>query len=278
MPALLAAHDSRLIIGPVGPYFAGLLYFALNQYRGPFTDKRVRQAAQYALDKNAIVRILGGPRLAAPAAQVILPGSVGYVGGWSPYPDEGGNGDPAKAKSLLARAGYPNGVSIKLLFPESEPNPRVAQSAQASLHAAGFNVTLVQTTQQDLYGKYLYVPASARHGAWDVALTGWIPDWFGNNGRTTLQPLFTAPGPGSGDFGGYDNPKADRLVQRALRAKTPALARRNWERANRQITSDAAALVAVAQKWPIFHSSRVQGCVWWWLALNCDPTNVWLKR
>jgi ABC-type transport system substrate-binding protein len=278
MPALLSAHDTRLIIGPPGTYYSGLLYFALNQYAGPFSNKLVREAAEYALDRNAIVRILGGPLVATPATQVILPGNVGYVPQWEPFPDGNGNGDTAKAKALLAAAGHPNGLPVKLVVSQNEPNPRIAQSAQASLAAAGFHVTLVQTTLQDLYGKYLYVPSTAKSDAWDLALTGWIPDWFGNNGRTTLQPLFTAPGPGSADFGGYHNATVDALVRGALRATTPAAASLEWARANRAITSDAAALIAAAQKWPIFHSSRVQGCVWWVDDLNCDPTNVWLKR
>jgi peptide/nickel transport system substrate-binding protein len=278
IPSLLASHDARLTIGPTGPYYSVSAFFSQNTYAGPFKKRLVRQAAAYALDRRAIVRILGGSAVAEPASQVVLPGNVGYVNGWRPYLTSDGTGNAAKAKALLATAGYPNGVSITLLTSNAEPGPRIAQSAQASLAAAGFKVKILQVSTQDEYGKYLFVPASAKRDAWDLAWTGWVPDWFGNNGRTTLQPLFTAPGNGSVDFGGYNDARVNALVDSALHAKSAALAARNWTAANRRITSDAVVLVAAAQKWPVFHSARVQNCVWWWYVTGCDPTNVWLSR
>ena len=50
-----------------------------------------------------------------------------------------------------------------------------------------------------------------------------------------------------------------------------------WARAQRQTMSDAAAIPLDNQKWPIYHSSAVHGCNFWWVGLNCDPTNVWLS-
>ena len=119
------------MIGPAGPYYVALnVYLALNQYAGPMKNKLVRQAVEYAVDKNAIVQIFGGPRIAAPANQVVLPGNVGYIPDFNPYPNNGGNGDPAKAKSLLAKAGYPNGVDVKLLYADHRPGaPRRAVDA-----------------------------------------------------------------------------------------------------------------------------------------------------
>ena len=55
---------------------------------------------------------------------------------------------------------------------------------------------LVSATQSDFYGKYLENPTTAKRDVWDIAPPGWIPDWFGNNGRSTIVPLLTKPGPG----------------------------------------------------------------------------------
>lgn len=279
LPGLISAKDDRLVIGPAGPYYVALnTYLALNQYHGPMQNKLVREAAEYAVDKNAIVQIFGGARIATPANQVVLPGNVGYISKYDPYPDNDGNGDPAKAKQLLAKAGYPNGVAIKMLYATTDPAPRVAQSLQASLDKAGFKVTLVPTTGADFYGKYMLVPSTAKKGVWDVAAPGWIPDWFGNNGRSVIQPLFTNPLPGSSDFGGYDSPVTDKLVQQALTATSVAGAQSAWEKANAQIMTDAAAVPLEFQKYTAYHSSRVQGCVFWFFDINCDPTNVWLSK
>jgi len=194
LPQLIDQKDSRLLIGPSGPYYVALqTYLALNEYAGPMKNKLVRQAANYAVNKNAIVQVYGGPRIAAPATQVVLPGNVGYIKNFDPYPDNNGNGDPAKSKALLAKAGHPNGLAIKLLYSTTDPGPRVAQALQASLDKGGFKVKLVPATQADFYGKYLLNISTAKRDVWDMAPPGWIPDWFGNNGRSVVQPLFSSP-------------------------------------------------------------------------------------
>lgn len=277
LPQLFAAGDKRLIVGPTGSYVALNTYLALNQYAGPMKKKLVREAVEYAVDKNAVVQIYGGPKIAAAANQVILPGNVGYISNYNPYPNNNGAGDPAKAKSLLKAAGYPNGLTIKLLYSTNDPMPRVAQSLQASLGKAGFKVKLVSATQSDFYGKYLLSPSTAKRDVWDIAPPGWIPDWFGNNGRSVIQPLFTSPGNGSSDFGGYSSKLTDGLVAKALTATSQEQAAAFWQKANAQLMKDAATVPVEIQKWPLFHSTRVQGCLFWIPDLNCDPTNVWLN-
>jgi peptide/nickel transport system substrate-binding protein len=278
LPQLVSANDDRLIIGPTGPYYVALqVYLALNQYAGPMKNKLVRQAVEYAVDKNAVVQIYGGPRIAAPATQVILPGSVGFIPRLDPYSSNDGGGDPEKAKELLAKAGYPDGLDIKLLYSTTDPSPRVAQSLQASLGKAGFKVKLIPATQSDFYGKYMLNPSAAKRGVWDIAPPGWIPDWFGNNGRSVVQPLFTNPGNGSSDFGGYESRVTNAFVDKALTASSEDQAESYWKKANAQLLKDAATVPVEIQKWPLFHSSRVHGCEFWILDLNCDPTNVWLE-
>ncbi len=276
LPGLEGSPD--LVIGPPGNYDVALnVYLALNQYAGPFTNKLVREAAAYAVDKNAVVQIEGGPKIASVANQPIIPGNTGYIGGYNPYPDNNGNGDPAKAKALLKQAGYPHGVTIKMLYSTTQPMPRVAQSLQASLSAAGFNVKFVPVTQAAFYGSYLENPSTSKRDVWDIAPPGWIPDWMGNNGRAILEPLFTDPGNGSNDFGGYSSPVTDSIISKALAAPTLAAATTLWSQAERQIMSDVAAIPVEYQKWPVYHSSAVHGCSFWWFDLNCDPTNVWLS-
>ena len=278
IPGLIASKDKRLVIGPSGPYYVALnTYMAMNEYAGPMKNKLVRQAAEYALNKNAIVQIFGGPRIAAPADQVVLPGNVGYIPNYHLYPNNHGNGDPAKSKAMLAKAGFPNGVSLKLLYATTDPAPRVAQSMQASLQKGGFTVKLVPTTGADFYGKYMLVTSTAQKEAWDIAAPGWIPDWFGNNGRSVIQPLFTHPGNGSSNYSGYNSATTNTMVNQALTADTPGQAAAFWRKANAQIMKDAAVVPIEFQKFTAYHSSRVQGCDFWFFTINCDPTNVWLK-
>jgi ABC-type transport system substrate-binding protein len=275
---LIAAHDKRLIIAPPGRYYAAFPYYlVLNHYTGPMTNRLVRRAVAAAVDKQTIVQIAGGPRIGAVADQMVLPGSVGYLASLARSRVNGGAGDPGAAKALLARAGYPHGLAIKLLESTTEPGPRVAQALQASLNRGGFKVTLVRATQADYYGRYLLQPGTAKRDLWDLALPGWIPDWFGSNGRTMLQPLFTQAGLGSTNFGGYDDALTNRLVDSALKARTPATAATLWERANERLAHEVAAVPLVVVKSTIYLSSRVHGCNWFFWDASCDVTNIWLS-
>ena len=279
LPSLMSTHNSGLVIGPTaaGPASISLgTYLTLNQYAGPFTNKLVREAVAYGVNKNAIVQILGGKSIASMTSQLVLPGNVGYIPNYNPFPDNNGAGDPAKAKQLLAQAGK-TGVTLKLLYSTTDPAPRVAQALQSSLDAAGFHVQLVPVTQSDFYGKYLTVPATAKRDVWDLAAPGWIPDWFGNNGRSTIVPLLTQPGLGSNDFGGYTSSTVNSFINAALSAPNAAAAAQNWQKADSAAMQDVANVPVNVQKWPIFHSARVHGCNFFWFGLNCDPTNVWLS-
>jgi ABC-type transport system substrate-binding protein len=279
LPSLEAQKSTGLVIGPTAAGAASMAlgtYLTLNQYAGPLKNKLVREAVAYAVNKNAIVQILGGKAVGSTTSQLVLPGNVGYIPNFSPFPDNNGSGDPAKAKALLAQAGK-SGVTLKLLYSTTDPMPRVAQSLQASLDAAGFHVKLISATQSDFYGKYLESPPTAKGDVWDLAPPGWIPDWFGNNGRSTLVPLLTQPGTGSNDFDGYTSPVVEKDIAAALSASSTAAATTSWQAADTAAMKDVAVVPINVQKWPIFHSAAVHGCNFFWFGLNCDPTNVWLS-
>lgn len=77
----------------------------------PVEDARVRQALNYAVDKQAIIdSILGGAGV--PATGMISSSSLGYDSSLEPYPY-----DPGRAQELLAEAGYPEGFEIGMACP-----------------------------------------------------------------------------------------------------------------------------------------------------------------
>src|SRR3981081_2229928 len=125
---------------------AAVSYSVFNQQspnqNSAMKNVQVRQAVEYAIDKSAIAQALGGSKIAQPASQIRAPGDVGYQP-FSLYPTPGDKGDPQKAKQLLAAAGYPNGLTLKLLYPTTQDNPKVAQLIQADLEAAGIKVQMI---------------------------------------------------------------------------------------------------------------------------------------
>lgn len=115
-------------------------YLGLNLDKKPLNDRRVRQAIAYAVDKQAITRdTLRGT--AAVADGMIMPGSWGYNPGIRKY-----RHDVAKAKALLAEAGYPHGFDVNFWAPESGSGMQIpkemATLIQAQLAEAGIRAKL----------------------------------------------------------------------------------------------------------------------------------------
>jgi peptide/nickel transport system substrate-binding protein len=169
---------------------------------------------------------------------------------------------------------------LKLPYRTTTVHPQVAQTDQAALKAAGFNVQLIAVTPaNNFYTQYRQNPTATKTGAWDIAEAGWIPDWLGNNGRSVIEPLFDGRGygPGSTDYGGYNSPAMNALIDKALSAATVADATKDWQDAAKLATQDAVIVPLGAQKVAVYHSSRVQNCIFNFFNENCDVTNVWLS-
>src|SRR4030095_11810259 len=108
----------------------------------PFTDKRVRIAANLAADEDAIIKhVLNG--LGDRVATAVNPMAFGWDQNLKPYKQ-----DLARAKKLMAEAGYPNGVDV--VFNEGPPTvePALQQTNDAivaDMTKAGFRVKRIYT-------------------------------------------------------------------------------------------------------------------------------------
>ena len=102
----------------------------------PFADLRVRQATQYAIDTEALVKTIFYGEV-EPANQWIYKGHWGYNSAVAGYPY-----NPEKAKKLLAEAGYPKGFKTKLLYRTSPERDELYTAVQGYLKAVGINAEL----------------------------------------------------------------------------------------------------------------------------------------
>ncbi|HEY5258665.1 MAG TPA: ABC transporter substrate-binding protein [Candidatus Baltobacteraceae bacterium] len=143
-------------------------YIAMNMDRPPFDKLAVRQAFAYALNLPQIVAAFY-PKGAMVANNFTPPGMLGDNPAVKAYPY-----DPAKAKALLAQAGFPHGFSTELYYP-SIPRPympepqRIAEAIQAQLKAVGINAAL------DPFEWAVFLD-KVRHGEHPVCLIGWSGD------------------------------------------------------------------------------------------------------
>ncbi|MDQ6616991.1 MAG: ABC transporter substrate-binding protein [Actinomycetota bacterium] len=285
LAGMVASKDPNLIIGPDGENFVSINpYISINLQSpnngGALSKLPVRQALEYAFDKVADSQVYGGAAVSKPLNQIIPSGSVGYIAGYNPYPTPGDKGDPAKAKQLLQQAGYaPGQITLKLAYRTNTVHPDIATTDQAALQAAGFNVQLIPVTPANtIYTKYWQNPDAGKSGAWDIGEPGWIPDWFGNNGRSVISPLFDGRtyGKNSTDYGDYNSPTVNASIDKALSATSTADATTAWQDAARQVMQDAVVVPIGAQKTTIYHGTKVKNCLFWVFSQNCDITNLYL--
>jgi ABC-type transport system substrate-binding protein len=115
-------------------------------------DKRLREALEYALDKSAIAKALGFG-LYKPLKTLPPEGEWGYDPTYNPRPS-----NPAKAKELVAAAGYPNGLKAKLLIGFTPPERDAGTALKQYLDAAGFQIDLDVADPGRFYGTIFYTP------------------------------------------------------------------------------------------------------------------------
>ena len=129
-------RSKRLSVNPTGNLL--LLVLGTHRQAGAIADVRVRQAVNYAVDKVAYRDAVAGAL--APngelASTILAPGSLGYQP-YDLYPTPGSRGDPAKARALLAEAGYPNGLTLSFVTFGSGQYAATRKPIEASLKRAG---------------------------------------------------------------------------------------------------------------------------------------------
>ncbi|HWB36771.1 MAG TPA: ABC transporter substrate-binding protein, partial [Rugosimonospora sp.] len=135
----------------------------------PLADVRVRQALNYATDRSAIA---GGiyPGNGKPTNQLTVPGGYGY----DPALDSTYPYDVAKAKSLLAEAGYPNGFGLDLVTGDILATNLVAQALQQQWQQVGITLHVIDRANTNQY--------------FSDAFSGAVPTFMTTFGQ---QPIWT---------------------------------------------------------------------------------------
>jgi peptide/nickel transport system substrate-binding protein len=185
-------------------------WVAFNQSKAPFNDTRVRQAMNYAVNKQSIVdNLLQGTGTLAinPLPPVV----------WS-YTDDIQRYDynPEKAKELLAEAGYPDGFQCSFWVPESGSGMQqpvaMGTAIQADLKAVGIDCQ-IQTFEWGTYlDKVIVPPDQAEFDLFEMS-------WIGDNGDPDNHLYILLSGdqwpPAGYNMGFYKNDQVDELLREA---------------------------------------------------------------
>jgi peptide/nickel transport system substrate-binding protein len=241
-------------------------YVALNTRHPALKDKRVRQALNYAVQKEAIIRdILKGTAIVAttPLSPVYGPyhedKTVRY-----PY-------DPEKAKALLKEAGFANGFDVTFFVPESgsgmQSPVEMGTVIQANLAAVGVRAK-IQTMEWGAYlKKYLDAP--------DMAEMSWNPS-IGDPDHMMYMLLSSDRFPPAFNAGFYQNPRVDELLRKGRTTLEEKERIPLYREAQRLVVEDAPWIFVDHGKQVIVYRKRVQGFK---LHPNFDLvlTQVWLQ-
>jgi peptide/nickel transport system substrate-binding protein len=149
---------------------------------------------------------------------------------------------------------------------------------QASLARCGITLDGRAEPASSFFTDAGNAPANNRAGIFDLVQAGWIPDWFGANGRTIIPPLvqtdcqvntinygcYSSPGDGRADHVGRVG--ADRRAGGAVLA------------AGRPAMKSALIVPLQSENYPVLTSERVHGPGIFSPTLGApDPTNLWLS-
>jgi peptide/nickel transport system substrate-binding protein len=253
------------------------LFLGTDRRAGAIADVRVRRAVNYAVDKIAYRdAIAGGYAPTGELASTILaPGSLGYQP-YDLYPTPGGRGDPAKAKALLAEAGYPKGLTLGFATFGSGRQAAATKPIQDALAKAGIDLKVKRYDPASLWFESLAVPAKRLEH--QLGLTAWCPDYLGDNARPTIVTRFDGhpPPPPGANISEYDNPAVDRMIDQALAELDQARRAAIWGEIDRRIMRDAPVVPLIWENQAFLRSSRVRG--WTYDPWTATPslTTPWL--
>lgn len=181
-------------------------YVVLNVTQKPFNDQRVRQALNYAVDKEALAKVVF-KGFATPPESVISSKVWGF------QKQQMYAYDVEKAKKLLAEAGLPNGFEVTLWTPNDPMRVKLAEFVQQQWQAIGVKVKIQQMEFVAVTNALSVKPEDSKLQA---AINGWSPstgeaDWG-------IRPLLTkAMFPTAGfNTGFYVNENLEKFVVTGL--------------------------------------------------------------
>jgi peptide/nickel transport system substrate-binding protein len=218
--------------------------------KNPFKDIRVRRAVYHAINVDLIVqKVMRG--LATPTGALLSP----KVDGSPADLDKRLAFDPAKAKALLAEAGYPNGFSVPLDCVNVPWREAVCQAMTAMLTQVGIRTTLRSSTSNQFFPKLSMGTAS-------LIEFGWTPNPDAWASLNALLRSWDKSGFGTFNAGRYSNPKLDVLID-AMRVEPDLTHRRAMVGTVLRLATDDIAYVPLYRRtltWPM--AKKVRAVIW----------------
>jgi peptide/nickel transport system substrate-binding protein/oligopeptide transport system substrate-binding protein len=244
-----------------------LIYIGFNTQRKPFDDTRVRQAFNYAVNKEAIVREITHMG-SLPATGVLPPGLLGYDPAFqgSPY-------DPAQAKRLLAEAGYPSGAGFPVvqLWTNHKAESTKAELAAYQRYLADIGVQVDIHFAPD-WPTYQSMLEQGKLSMFRLAWRADIPD-----PDNVLSPLLHSASLTNRTF--YRNPQVDQLLEQARKELNDVQRAVLYRRVERLVMDDAPWIPQHYEAFEYLYQPYVHGIEANLLGKRAIPMkDIWLNK
>jgi len=260
LPDLKSHPQTRISTTPI----LRVHYISLDMRSAPFDKKAARQAANYAIDKQAMLqKMMAG--LGKQVATVVQPAAFGFDASVPVYPY-----DPKKAKELLAQAGYPNGVDITMYSSLVDWRPHFEALAQM-LTEAGIRTTVKMWDPGPAWNKFFQTEGKAtqaQYGSWG--------NYSVFDADAVLHPLYhTEPGGWIGKH--YARVEGlDRLIDEGRSTLDQSKRKRVYAEIQRMIREEAPSIFLYTQNDTLGISKKVayeaRPDEWLWL-FAAKPVN-----
>jgi peptide/nickel transport system substrate-binding protein len=229
--------------------FAPQAWMWINHRSPLLANVKVRQAIMHAVDREAMAKVIWHGH-ATPATGTFNRHTPYYTDKVASYPL-----DVAKAKRLLAEAGY-KGETIRLLpIPFGEAWTRMAEMVKQNLTQAGFKV---ETISADLPGTI------ARQGGWDFDLTFTYLYQSGDPALGVSRNYISSEikkGSTVNNVGGYSNAKVDALFERGAKERDPTKRAETYAEVQRILADDVATAWLLELNFPTVYRTKVNNLI-----------------
>jgi YVTN family beta-propeller protein len=236
---LRTRYASQLHLNPALQTF----YVFLNTRLPPFNDVRVRQAVNYAVDRNRMDELRGGPELEHPSCQVLPPSLDGYQR-YCPYtirPSADGQytgPDLAKARRLVAASGT-KGEEVTVVGIAGIFQPHGGNHLVSVLRTLGYKVRF-KNFKRSAY----FAAISDSRSRIQAGIMGWLQDYpsAGNFFDAQLTCRSFIPGSSANqNYAEFCNRRIDAEIAgaRSLQTTDPGAASRLWSKVDRDVVDQA---------------------------------------
>jgi peptide/nickel transport system substrate-binding protein/oligopeptide transport system substrate-binding protein len=244
-----------------------LLYLGFNTRMKPFDDRRVRQAFNYAVNKKVIVGEIARMGY-VPAVGALPPWLPGYD------PDlQGYDYNPAKARELLAEAGYPNGAGLPVV--QIWSNHR-AESTKAELAAyQRYLAAIGVQVEMHFAPDWRAFKARLEQGILPMFRLRWLADI--PDPDNVLFSLLHSASSTNRTF--YHNPRVDQLLEQARKETNEARRITHYREVERIVMHDAPWITQHYSILEFLYQPYVQGVEISLLGKRDIPLHkIWLKQ